>query len=180
MSGFLKRGRKSTLSPREDTERRFCGWKMLPVIISKQRTLQTSCHQAAIAALNSEPEGTGRQMGCMPSPQPLQLPARVYPEGLRVGKHRTPKERKWKSLSHVQSLRLMDCSLPGSSVYGILQARILEWVAIPFFRGSSQLRDLTQVSHIAGKFFTDWATPRYQRDDFNMSGFLHLPYTEKH
>ena len=73
----------------------------------------------------------------------------------------------------------MDCSLPGSSVHGILQARILEWVAIPFFRGSSQLRDLTQVSHIAGKFFTDWATPRYQRDDFKMPGLLHLPYTEK-
>ena len=36
---------------------------------------------------------------------------------------------------------LMDCSLPGSSVHGILQARILEWVAIPFSRGSSQLRD---------------------------------------
>ena len=40
----------------------------------------------------------------------------------------------------------MDCSLPGSSVRGILQARILEWVAIPFCRGSSQLRDQTQVS----------------------------------
>ena len=40
----------------------------------------------------------------------------------------------------------MDCSPPGSSVYGILQARILEWVAIPFSRGSSQPRDLTQVS----------------------------------
>ena len=40
----------------------------------------------------------------------------------------------------------MDCSPTGSSVYGILQARILEWVAIPFSRGSSQPRDLTQVS----------------------------------
>ena len=40
----------------------------------------------------------------------------------------------------------MDCSLPGSSVHGILQARILEWVAIPFSRGSSQLRDWTWVS----------------------------------
>ena len=40
----------------------------------------------------------------------------------------------------------------------ILQARILEWVAMPFSRGSSQPRDLTQVSHIAGKFFTDCAT----------------------
>ena len=47
----------------------------------------------------------------------------------------------------------MDCSLPASSVHGILQARILEWVAISFSRGS-QSRDPTQVSHIAGRFFT--------------------------
>ena len=40
---------------------------------------------------------------------------------------------------------------------GISQARILEWVAIPFSRGSSQARDWTQVSHIAGRFFTSWA-----------------------
>ena len=39
----------------------------------------------------------------------------------------------------------------------ILQARILEWVAFPFFRGSSQFRDRTQISHIAGRFFTNWA-----------------------
>ena len=48
----------------------------------------------------------------------------------------------------------MDYSLPGSSVHGILQTRILEWVAIPFSRGCSQPRDQTQVSHIAGGFFT--------------------------
>ena len=47
--------------------------------------------------------------------------------------------------------------LSGSSVYGILQARILEGVAIPFFRGSSWTRDWTQVSCIAGRFFTVWA-----------------------
>ena len=44
------------------------------------------------------------------------------------------------------------------TVHGILQARILEWVAFPFSRGSSQLRDRTQVSRIAGRFFTCWAT----------------------
>ena len=43
-------------------------------------------------------------------------------------------------------------------VHGILQARILEWVAFPFSRGSSQPRDRTQVSCIAGGFFTSWAT----------------------
>ena len=44
------------------------------------------------------------------------------------------------------------------TVHGILQARILEWVAVPFSRRSSQPRDQTQVSHIAGGFFTSWAT----------------------
>ena len=53
---------------------------------------------------------------------------------------------------------LMDCSLPGSSVHGVLQARILEWVAMPSSRGSSPSRDWTQVSCTAGGFFTDWAT----------------------
>ena len=51
-----------------------------------------------------------------------------------------------------------DCSPPGSSIYGILQVGILEWVAIPFSKGSSQPRDWTQVSCIAGGFFTIWAT----------------------
>ena len=52
-------------------------------------------------------------------------------------------------------------SLPGSSVHGIVQARTLEWVAISFSRGSSWHRDQTQVSCIAGKFFTVWATREY-------------------
>ena len=47
----------------------------------------------------------------------------------------------------------MDCR-PGPSAHGILQARILEWVVIPFSRGSSQPRDQTQVSLIAGRFST--------------------------
>ena len=51
-----------------------------------------------------------------------------------------------------------DCNLPGSSAHGIFQARILEWVAISFSRGSSQLRDQTWVSCIAGRCFTIWAT----------------------
>ena len=46
----------------------------------------------------------------------------------------------------------MNCSPPGSSVHGILQASILEWVAIPFSKGSSQPRDQNRVSHIAGRF----------------------------
>ena len=62
----------------------------------------------------------------------------------------------------------MDCSPPGSSIHGILQARILEWVAGPFSRGSSQPRDWTQVSHIAGRFFTIWAT----REALNMTSVV--------
>ena len=50
-----------------------------------------------------------------------------------------------------------DRSPPGSSVHGILQATILEWVTLPFSKGFSQPRDRTQVSHIAGRFFTIWA-----------------------
>ena len=66
---------------------------------------------------------------------------------------------KWKLLSHVwlfatpwTTARQAPLSL------GILQERILEWVAISFSRGSSQPRDQTQVSHIAGGFFSSWAT----------------------
>ena len=55
---------------------------------------------------------------------------------------------KWKPLSCVQLF----------AIHGILQARILEWVAFPFSGGSSQPRDWTQVSHTAGGLFTSWAT----------------------
>ena len=54
--------------------------------------------------------------------------------------------------SHFSRVRLcnfVDCSLPSSSVHGILQARILEWVAMPSSRGSSQPRDQTHVSYIS-------------------------------
>ena len=66
----------------------------------------------------------------------------------------------------VQSCRTvcdrMDYSVEGSSVHGILQARILKWVVVPFSRGSSQPRDRTWVSCIAGRFFTIWATRETQ------------------
>ena len=52
----------------------------------------------------------------------------------------------------------VDCSPPGSSIHGILQAKILEWVAISFSRISSRSRDWTQVSRIAGRRFNLWAT----------------------
>ena len=52
----------------------------------------------------------------------------------------------------------IDYSPPGSSIHGILQARIMEWVAILFSRASSQPRDWTRVSRIAGRILTMWAT----------------------
>ena len=70
-----------------------------------------------------------------------------------------------------------DCSPPGSSVYGILEARILEWVAIHFSRGSSQLRDRTLVSCIEIGFFTIWAIMEaHQRQaGVTLQLTLHLP-----
>ena len=54
------------------------------------------------------------------------------------------------------------CDPMDYTVHGILQARILEWEAFPFFRGSSQPRDQTQISYIAGRFFTSWVTREAQ------------------
>ena len=54
------------------------------------------------------------------------------------------------------------CPTLCNPVHGLLQARILEWVAFPFSRGSFKPRDWTQVSHIAGGFFTNWATREAQ------------------
>ena len=51
----------------------------------------------------------------------------------------------------------VDCSLPGSSIHRILQARVLEWVTISFSRGSSQPRDQTRDSRIGGRRFNLWA-----------------------
>ena len=57
---------------------------------------------------------------------------------------------------NVSQLCLTLCDPVDYTVHGILQARILEWVAFPFSKGSSQPRDQTQVSCIAGRFFTNW------------------------
>ena len=68
----------------------------------------------------------------------------------------------WKKVLVAQSCPTlcnpMNCSLPGFSAREILQARLLGWIAIPFSKGSSRPRDQTQVSHIAGRFFTIWVT----------------------
>ena len=82
----------------------------------------------------------------------------------------------------------MDCSLPGSSVHGIFQARILEWVAISFSRGSSRPGDRTQVSCIVGRhfyhlshkgsfffFFLTWLNSKNQ-----LVSFVFLTFTKVH
>ena len=67
-----------------------------------------------------------------------------------------------------------DCSLPDFFVHGILQVRILEWVAFPFSKGSSQLRDQTLVSCITGGFLTSWATRETQE---YWSGFSSVQFS---
>ena len=98
-----------------------------------------------------------------------RIPGTGEPGGLpSIGLHRV--EHDWSNLAAAAAVVVlvtqscltlcdpMNCNPPGFSVHGILQARILEWIAIPFFRGSSRLRDRTGVSCIAGRFFTIWAT----------------------
>ena len=63
----------------------------------------------------------------------------------------------WSEVKVAQSCPTL-CDPMDYTVHGILQARILEWVAIPFSRGCPQPRDQTEVSQIAGGFFTSWAT----------------------
>ena len=67
----------------------------------------------------------------------------------------------WREVKVAQSCPTL-CDPKDYTVHAILQARILEWVAVPFSRASSHPRDRTQVSHIAGGFFTSWATSEAQ------------------
>ena len=85
--------------------------------------------------------------GCIVDPQPHQPPC---PE--------TQQTAQDSSEVKVAQLWLTLCNPMDYTVHGILQARILEWVAFPFSRGSSQPKDPTQVTCTAGGFFTSWAT----------------------
>ena len=80
----------------------------------------------------------------------------------------------WKcySLSHVWLCDPMRCNPPGFSVHWILWARILEWIAIPFSRGSSWPQDWIQVSHIAGRFFTVSATREASKEQIIKQKYL--------
>ena len=68
---------------------------------------------------------------------------------------------KWSEVKVTQSCPTL-CDPMAYAVHGILQAKILEWVAFPFSMGSSQPRDQIQFSRIAGGFFTSWATREAQ------------------
>ena len=80
-------------------------------------------------------------------------------------------KRKWVDQLCLTLCDPMVCSPPDSFVRGILQARILEWVVIPFSRGSSWSRDQIRVSCIAGGFLTIWATKEAWPFRFSQLGF---------
>ena len=84
-----------------------------------------------------------------------------------LGRHNYSSQWKVKSKMKVAQSCLTLWDPMVYTVHGILQARILEWVAFPFFRGSSQPRDQTQVSCIAGGFFTSWATMEAQSREYS-------------
>ena len=90
----------------------------------------------------------------------LYLRVYIWTEHVRdFGKSNYTKEKKKVKATQ---LCLTLCDPMAYIVHGILQARILEWAAFPFSRGSSQPRDWTQVYHIADRFFTSWATREAQ------------------
>ena len=94
----------------------------------------------------------------------LSKPGRKQLKGLRnVNSELEKLIYKIRCTSESESRSVMCDSLWPHAVHGTLPARILEWVAFPFSRGSFQPRDWTQVSRVAGRFFTSWATRELQR-----------------
>ena len=91
---------------------------------------------------------------------PANLENSAVATGLeKVSFHVNPKESESEVTQLCPTLcNPTDCSLPCSSIHGIFQARVLQWVAISFSRGYSQTRDQTWVSHIVVRCFTIWAT----------------------
>ena len=84
---------------------------------------------------------------------------RYYSTAVTLGVKDWEKEESDLAQSCLILCNAMDCSPPGSSVHGFFQARILEWVAIPFSRGSSWLRDQTWISWIAGRLTGSLSEP---------------------
>ena len=98
------------------------------------------------------------------NPKERQLPKNVQTTPQLHSSHMLAKERKESEVAqlYLTLCNPMDCSLPGSSVHGIFQARILECVAISFSRRFSWSKDWTRVSCIVGRHFTIWATREAQ------------------
>ena len=86
---------------------------------------------------------------------------------------------KWKVLDAQSCLTLCHCMDCSSSVHGMPQTGILEWVVIPFSRRSSQPRDQTQVSWIASRFFTIWVTSQSPKNECTLH-FCHLFFSSHH
>ena len=106
----------------------------------------------------------------------LDFPTLLIPDG-----DENPSQRRWAAVKVTQSCPTLWDPMD-YTVHGILQARILEWVAFPFSRGSSQPRNRTRVSCIAGIFFTNWAIREAQRwvelfynDSIRLLAFLGSP-----
>ena len=108
----------------------------------------------------------------------------VFPFVIYGYKSWTIKKAEWVWVKIAQSCPTL-CDPMDYTFHGILQDRILEWVAVPFSKGSSQPRDWTWVSSIAGRFFTSWATREAQRqriDAFEMwccRRLLRVPWTAR-
>ena len=103
--------------------------------------------------LPSLPNDVRQEILKMHVPGQITLLARAAETGTQF-------EVKWSEVAQscLTLCESVECSSPGSSIHGILQPRILEWVPISFSRGSSRPRDRTQVSCIAGRRFNLWAT----------------------
>ena len=82
----------------------------------------------------------------------------------------------WVTQSYPTLCNIMDYSPPQSSVHGILLLRILEWVAIPFSRGSSQPRNQTLASLIASRFSAVWAISLTHHHPWVFHSFIHCPF----
>ena len=139
----------------------LCSWRRAHIYLSAHSHRGTQLGPRELQAA----WGTRAGPGTPTHRQPLRREAPLAPRSWARDSYRAwhyASDIEVKSLSHVQLCDPMDYSLPGS-IHEIFQARILEWVAISFSRGSSQSRDQTQVFHIAGRCFTVWATTLSQR-----------------
>ena len=167
-SGLLGRGQPAPLQASWASWERGRGSEWLP-----------RCQLQALLK-NSVCSSPSLSLGCPSLRASFPLPRSLYffqpqllgPEKLSVSPTRSISDLDlslcgcWITQSCPAQCDPMDHSPPGSSVHRILQARILEWVAIPFSRGSSWPRDRTQVSCITGRFFIVWATWEAMKENF--------------